>query len=72
MSRENRQIIEENIKNGMTLAESVMDLCDSKEIPYSKIRQLIDKGLFDQLKAELSKHKKNYKKKTNIFEAFIN
>ena len=65
--RDTRAFIELNIaEHGMSLPEAVVDFLDSHEIPIEKLRQYLDQGLFDQLKADLKSLMKNHNHKDKV------
>jgi len=68
----NRKIIEENMtKHNMTLFESIIDFCDSHEIPYDKIRQHFDTGMINKIKQSLKSYFSETIKREPIFLGFI-
>lgn len=69
----NRQYVENNMKtHNMTLVEAVVDFCDTHEIPYEKIKQQFDPGMFEKIKAELAPLREEHIERKPMFLGFIN
>jgi tRNA splicing ligase len=70
--KKNRQYVEDNMKtHNMTLAEAVVDFCDTHEVPYDKLRQYFDHGMINKIKAALAPLRKGHVERLQMFLGFI-